>query len=103
MCARDLYANVDDFDWYISVLVDLAYVAKVDIGPRIRDQLIDVALRVKAARPYAVQVMAKLLMDDTFLVNSKDDGSCVEILSAAAWVCGEYCRYEATPNLNASL
>ncbi|PSR72553.1 hypothetical protein PHLCEN_2v11546 [Hermanssonia centrifuga] len=51
----------------------------------------DVAARVSAARRYAVQLMVKLLCDDTFLYNAGEEGSCAEVLGAAAWICGEYC------------
>lgn len=82
-----------DFEWYLSVLVDLAYVAFVDVGEQIRDQLVEVTVRVRAARRYSVQLMIKLLCDDTFLANAGEEGSCSEVLWAAAWICGEYCRY----------
>ena len=83
-----------DFEWYLSVLVDLAYVANVNVGARIRDQLVDVVGRVKAARRYAVKLMVKVLGDDTFSEQYGEDGSCAEVLWAAAWICGEYCGYE---------
>jgi len=93
ICSRDTYANVTDFEWYLSVLVDLAYVASVDVGLQIRDQLVDIVGRVRAARRYAVKLMVKLLNDDTFLLNASDEGSCAEVLWAAAWICGEYCGW----------
>jgi AP-3 complex subunit delta-1 len=93
MCSRDLYANVDDFEWYLSVLLDLVYVADVDVGTRIRDQLVDVAVRVKDARNYAVKLMTKLLDDDQFLSKAKAKKQCLEVLWAAAFLCGEYCRF----------
>ena len=92
LCSQDTYDNVTDFEWYLSVLVDLAYVAAVDVGAQIRDQLMDVTARVRAARRYSVQLMVKLLCDETFLNNAGDEGSCAEVLWAAAWICGEYCR-----------
>ncbi|KAI0778814.1 Ap3d1 protein [Trametes elegans] len=95
--SQDLYDNVTDFEWYISVLVDLAYIARVNIGPEIREQLVDIAGRVRGARRYAVQVMLKLLSDDSFLLNASDDGGCPEVLCAAAWICGEYCSELAEP------
>ena len=91
--SQDLYDNVTDFEWYISVLVDLAYVARANVGAEIRDQLVDIAARVRGVRGYVVQLMVKLLSDDTFLHNAADEGSCAEVLWAAAWICGEYCRY----------
>lgn len=81
-----------DFEWYLSVLVDLAYVANVNVGARIRDQLVDVIGRVRAVRPYAVKLMVKLLGDDNFVEETGDEGSCAEVLWAAAWICGEYSR-----------
>lgn len=93
LCSQDTYDNVTDFEWYLSVLVDLAYVANVNIGAQIRDQIMDVTARVRAARRYSVQLMVKLLCDDNFLHNAREEGSCAEVLWAAAWICGEYCRY----------
>ena len=84
-----------DFEWYLSVLVDLAYVASVDVGLQVRDHLVDVIGRVRAARRYAVKLMVKLLNDDTFLLNASDEGSCAEVLWAAAWICGEYCGWDS--------
>lgn len=92
MCSQDTYDNITNFEWYLSVLVDLAHVAKVDIGAQIRDQLVDVAGRVRAARRYAVRLMSALLIDDSMLQNAQDEGACPEVLWAAAWICGEYCR-----------
>ncbi|EMD42246.1 hypothetical protein CERSUDRAFT_102602 [Gelatoporia subvermispora B] len=95
--SQDMYDNVADFEWYLSVLVDLAYVAGVSVGEQIRDQLLDIAVRVRGARRFAVQLMIKVLSDDTFLFNASDEGSCAEILWAAAWICGEYCGELAEP------
>lgn len=98
VCSQSTYDNVIDFEWYLSVLVDLAYVANVNVGSRIRDQLVDIVGRVKAARRYAVKLMVKVLSDDTFLEEGGEEGSCTEVLWAAAWICGEYCRYEQVFN-----
>ncbi|KAI0354633.1 Ap3d1 protein [Trametes cingulata] len=95
--SQDVYDNVTDFEWYISVLVDLAYVARVNIGAEIREQLVDITGRVRGARRYAVQFMVKLLSDDSFLHNASEDGGCPEVLWAAAFICGEYCSELAEP------
>ncbi|KAI0964144.1 hypothetical protein AcW1_001032 [Taiwanofungus camphoratus] len=95
--AQDTYDNVSDFEWYLSVLVDLAYIAGVNVGEQIRDQLVDVVGRVRASRRYAVQLMVKVLTDDSFLLNAPEEGSCSEVLWAAAWICGEYCSELAEP------
>jgi len=91
VCSRSRYENVTNFEWYLSVLVDLAHVANVDIGADIRDQLVDVVGRVRAARRYAVKLMHSVLTDSSILQNVEEEGSCPEILWAAAWICGEYC------------
>ncbi|KAI0076052.1 Adaptor protein complex AP-3 delta subunit [Panus rudis PR-1116 ss-1] len=95
--SQNTYENVVDFEWYLSVLVDLAYVAKVDIGAQIREQLVDITARVRAARRLAVSLMVKLLCDDAFLSNAGNPGSCSEVLWAAAFICGEYCGELAEP------
>ncbi|RDB29294.1 AP-3 complex subunit delta-1 [Hypsizygus marmoreus] len=97
MCSQSTYENVTNFEWYISVLVDLAHVANVDVGTEIRDQLVDVVGRVRGVRRYAVKLMYTLLSDDTMLRNAHEDGSCSEVLWAAAWICGEYSDELAEP------
>ena len=94
--SKDNYANVDDFEWYFAVLVDLAYVSPVP-GNALRDTLIDVAVRVRAIRGHAVKLCSRMLGDDALVSNAAEsagmesDGSA-EILWAAAWICGEYSR-----------
>lgn len=90
MCSRESYENIEDFEWYLSVLLDLTYVARVDIGPRLRDQFVSVTATVASTRKYAVSLMFRLLEDDAFLLNAQEPGSCSEVLWAAAWICGEY-------------
>ncbi|KAJ7103194.1 adaptin N terminal region-domain-containing protein [Mycena belliarum] len=97
ICSQSMYENVTNFEWYLSVLVDLAHVANVDIGSQIRDQLVDVVGRVKGVRRYAVKLMYTLLCDDAILHNARDEGSCSEVLWAAAWICGEYCSELSDP------
>ncbi|KAJ3570630.1 hypothetical protein NP233_g4273 [Leucocoprinus birnbaumii] len=97
VCSRSTYENVTNFEWYISVLIDLAHVANVNIGAEIRDQLVDVVGRVRAARRYAVQQMYSVLTDDSILQNAGEEGSCSEILWAAGWIVGEYCQELAEP------
>ncbi|KAG2022853.1 Ap3d1 protein [Coprinopsis cinerea AmutBmut pab1-1] len=91
MCSASMYENVTNFEWYVSVMVDLVHVSNVKIGAQIRDQLVDIACRVRGVRPYAVKVLYTLLADDALLQNAHDERSCSEALWAAAWICGEYC------------
>jgi hypothetical protein len=93
ICSHDTYDNVVDFQWYLSVLLDLTYVASVKVGDQIRDQLVDIVARVRGVKRWAVELMTRLVRDDTFLANSQEDGSCAEVLWAAAWICGENSRW----------
>ncbi len=90
MTRSDTYANITDFDWYLSVLVDLTHVANVNVGQEIRDTILDVVGRVKSVRPTAVTLMSRLLSDENFIERAGEDGSCSEVIYAAAWICGEY-------------
>lgn len=99
MCSTSTYTNITNFEWYIDTLVELAYVAlqlpsdstSSSLGLQIRDQIIDVVARVKAIRPFAVKRMAILLSDENFLDNGQG-ADVAQVLAAAAWICGEYCR-----------
>ena len=93
ICSHDTYDNVVDFQWYLSVLLDLTYVASVQVGDQIRDQLVDIVARVRGVKRWAVELMTRLVRDDTFLSNSQEEGSCAEVLWAAAWICGENSRW----------
>ncbi|GAA6005298.1 hypothetical protein JCM11491_002650 [Sporobolomyces phaffii] len=102
MSSSNTYANVSNFAWLIDTLVELTYISLTvspdptsskspSIGSKLRDQLVDVAARVKAIRPYAAQKAAALLQDDDLLAQG-DGLEAAEVLGAAAWICGEYCR-----------
>lgn len=57
VCSQGQYANVTNFEWYVAVLVDLTYVAGVSVGELLMGQIMDVGVRVKSVRPYAVKMM----------------------------------------------
>lgn len=55
--------------------------------------MLDVAIRVKAIRGFAVAQMATLLDNAHLLTgNTQRNGIC-EVLYAAAWICGEFSEY----------
>lgn len=94
MTSADTYVNITDFEWYATVLVDLAYVSHVSVGEEIKDRILDVVARVRGNfRPFVVGLMMRLLRDQTFIAGAREEGSCGEILYAASWVVGEYCQY----------
>ncbi|KDE07304.1 hypothetical protein MVLG_02351 [Microbotryum lychnidis-dioicae p1A1 Lamole] len=109
MCANQTYGNIINFSWYIDTLIELTYISLtiidesstvsttagsalgIPLGLQIRDSLIDLTARAKAIRPYAVKKMAQLIGDDVLLECGNENG-VGEVLGAAAWICGEYCR-----------
>uniref|UniRef100_A0A7S3Y2N8 AP-3 complex subunit delta n=1 Tax=Heterosigma akashiwo TaxID=2829 RepID=A0A7S3Y2N8_HETAK len=90
MCARDKYAYLEDFAWYMSVLVDLAHLQGSDKhGAQLAAQIRDVAMRVESVRAYTVEAMLKLVLDPTVILRRS---ALAGVLAAAAWVVGEYCE-----------
>lgn len=79
-----------NFEWYVSILVELAKMKGTHHGKLLANQMMDVAIRVVSIRKFAVSQMA-ILVDNCqyFCHNSKMNGVC-EILYAAVWICGEY-------------
>ncbi|KAI9272741.1 adaptin N terminal region-domain-containing protein [Phascolomyces articulosus] len=93
ICSQNQYRNVTNFEWYITVLVGLAHVSGVSVGDILTNQLMDVSVRVKSVRPFAVKQMFRLLSDHQLLKTAKKRDTNIEVLSAAAWICGEYCSF----------
>ena len=93
MTTRDNYTNIgNNFEWYVAVLVDLARIAKVDVGSELGEEILNVTVRVKSVRAFSVRVLTDLLR--TFQVSSGErtlEQSAV--VGAAAWTIGEYCKY----------
>ncbi|GAA5840988.1 hypothetical protein JCM9279_001282 [Rhodotorula babjevae] len=115
MTSSGTYANVTNFAWLVDTLIELARIAQSlpvsvkagsslassssagavggqSAGAQLRDQLIDVAARVRAIRPYATKRMAQLIMEEDLLESGGEGAEVAEVLGAAAWICGEYCR-----------
>ena len=60
ICSQNDYQFVTNFEWYISVLVDLARVeGGTDHGNLIAQQMLDVAIRVESIRPFATKQMVR--------------------------------------------
>ncbi|GAA5805666.1 adaptin N terminal region-domain-containing protein [Helicostylum pulchrum] len=93
ICSQNHYNHINDFEWYITVLVGITYAAGVNVGDALTNQLMDVSVRVKSVREFSVSQMYNLLQDKRFLETAKKRDSNIEVLSAAAWICGEYCNY----------
>ncbi|KAK4951874.1 AP-3 complex subunit delta [Elasticomyces elasticus] len=104
MCSRETYAHMNDFEWYIGVLIELVKqcpatsgsghfgAAHTDsVADAVGDELLNVAVRVKAVRPEAAAAAQSLLLFDRredMLPTSGSGGHGV--LSSAAFIAGEY-------------
>lgn len=115
MCATNTYANISDFEWYISVLVQLVGLVPAEsstcsesegtgddqnsvvqttgeeVSAHIGRELRNVAVRVISVRSEAVQAAASLVLavvnqTSNVVVGSTGSGA----LRFAAWIVGEY-------------
>lgn len=118
ICSQNNYQHITNFEWsvffllfiysctksclcsdltnfffirYVSVLVDVTRMEGTQRGPLIADQMMDVALRVKAIRGFCVQQMSLLLENAHLIAGSGCSSSNMsQVLYAAAWICGEF-------------
>ncbi|XP_062869312.1 AP-3 complex subunit delta-1 isoform X2 [Trichomycterus rosablanca] len=97
ICSQSNYQYITNFEWYISILVELTRLEGTRHGHLIASQMLDVAIRVKAIRAFAVAQMA-MLLDNAHLLtgNTQRNGIC-EVLYAAAWICGEFSEHLEDP------
>ncbi|XP_014232130.1 AP-3 complex subunit delta-1 [Trichogramma pretiosum] len=89
ICSQNNYQFITYFEWYISVLVELTQMEGTKHGQLIATQLLDVTIRVRAIRKYAVQ-QCSLLLENACLLSGQPRASMSEVLYAAAWICGEF-------------
>lgn len=92
-CGENVYEIIIDFDWYVSLLGEMSRIPHCRKGEEIENQLIDIGMRVKDARPTLVMVGRDLLIDPALLGNP----FMHRILSAAAWISGEYVQFSGKP------
>ncbi|XP_032234708.1 AP-3 complex subunit delta-1 isoform X2 [Nematostella vectensis] len=99
ICSQGDYQYVTNFEWYVDVLIQLTRIEGTRYGKQVAAQMMDVTIRVKAVRPYAVQCFS-LLLDNSHLMGSnvQKNGMC-EVLYAVAWLAGEFAQH--LPDVNA--
>ncbi|GAM89260.1 hypothetical protein ANO11243_072970 [Dothideomycetidae sp. 11243] len=110
LCSRDTYANINDFDWYIGVLVELvrhcpsnersadhasgASSKTFDVAEAIGAELQNVAVRVKAVRPeVAAAAQSLLLIERRRDMFPKSGTAAHAVLGPAAWIAGEFAQH----------
>lgn len=106
ICSQNNFQYVTNFEWYVSVLVELTRMQGTRHGKLLSSQLLDVAIRVESIRPFMVKQMA-ILIDNMHLFaslasvsskNSKNSSDICEVLNAAAWICGEFAQHLTDPH-----
>ncbi|XP_059146899.1 AP-3 complex subunit delta-1-like isoform X2 [Physella acuta] len=97
ICSQSNYQYVTNFEWYVSILVELTRMEGTKHGKLIANQMLDVAIRVQAIRHFAVSQMAILLENSHILANNSQRNGICEVLHAAAWICGEFSEHLNNP------
>jgi AP-3 complex subunit delta-1 len=105
MCSKENYSNMDDFEWYVTVLVELvkqcpsvttgnqfgSHSSSKTMADAIGEELRNVAVRVKGVRPEAAAAAQSLLLLDNREDNfAQATESAQNVLAAAAFIAGEY-------------
>lgn len=98
ICSQSNYQYITNFEWYISILVELTRLEGTRHGHLIAAQMLDVAIRVKAIRKFAVSQMATLLDNAHLLASNTQRNGICEVLYAAAWICGEFSEHLPEPS-----
>jgi AP-3 complex subunit delta-1 len=89
-CAKDNYANIANFKWYLEILINLTQIKSAVHGKLISAQLMDVLIRVKSIREHGVHEMIKLLNSPQIQTESLETSAVFDVLYAAAWLTGEF-------------
>lgn len=98
ICSQSNYQFITNFEWYVSVLVELTRIEGTKHGKMIASQMLDVAIRVQTVRPFIVAQMAILLENSHLFTNSSQRNGICEVLYAAAWICGEFREHLSEPS-----
>ncbi|KAM4887521.1 AP-3 complex subunit delta-1 isoform 2-T2 [Thomomys bottae] len=98
ICSQSNYQYITNFEWYISILVELTRLEGTRHGHLIAAQMLDVAIRVKAIRRFAVSQMSSLLDSAHLVTSSTQRNGICEVFYAAAWICGEFSEHLQEPH-----
>ena len=53
-CCKNVYENIEDFEWFVQILIDLCNITLCDISEKIKLILIDLCIRIPDIRPYTI-------------------------------------------------
>ena len=68
MGSREKFGFVTDFAWYTSTLLHLANLQGNKHGKEVAEQLIEISIRVEAVRPFAVEAMLSMLLNEDLIL-----------------------------------
>ncbi|CAF1176469.1 unnamed protein product [Rotaria sordida] len=97
ICSQNDYQHITNFEWYISILVELTRLEGTKHGNLISLQMLDVAVRVESIRSFACNQMTILLENAHVFIHGSNSTTVAEVLYAAAWICGEFCSHLKEP------
>jgi len=97
ICSQNDYQYISNFEWYVTVLVELSQMEGGAHGGKLAHQMMDVAIRVETIRPFAVEQMSLLIENSSVLLRSGRHTSAAEVLYAACWLVGEFSPLLADP------
>ncbi|CCD13486.1 unnamed protein product, partial [Trypanosoma congolense IL3000] len=88
----DDYIFVQDFEWYIKILVDISLVclSNYNHGAIVQNEFVSTLARVNAVRLFGVNELSQLLSNISLLKCDFSRSSQWKVLKAAAFLCGEY-------------
>lgn len=88
ICSQNDYAFISNFEWYISVLVDLSQVEGGTVHANlIARQLFDVTIRVESITAFSTNQMSIMIENAGVFTDFCD------VLYAAAFICGEFAHH----------
>ena len=93
--SADTFSSIPSFEWYLAVLIDLAYISRVDVGAKIGRQIREIVGRVRSVREKSVELLSGLIRDQAFMegaAKGADGLGWANVLESAVWVCGEFCE-----------
>jgi AP-3 complex subunit delta-1 len=103
MGARDRYALLEDFAWYLLILAEIARNLDSAHANLVAEQMIDISVRVPLVRPYAVTLALSLLDRSATATTSSDAEAATStntdtgsadiatpVVGACAYIIGEY-------------
>lgn len=90
MCSSDNYSRIVDFEWYVCLLAQLAGMQSTENASLIAQQLMDISIRVKSVRAFAVEACSTMVGDSKLMIQSSEPVNSCDILIAAAYIVGEF-------------